>query len=641
MTKAFYCCSTLALWGMLFAIRISAQSTERPPIPPVYANLSYDAKGNLTGKDSEGKPVGLQRKAAQYTLAGVTPTVEGQKDGLNLRFASDALRGGRLFYGLIPYENMHYPVAIYRFSAKIDSATNTAFLNIRKDLSAGTDISNWEKKGGGVLGFRLLNAKGDLIYEGKQAFRASAAGFQARPTITRGPFISRQTDRSVTIWYETSQPAPTYIEIVSSFDQFYRDNTPKTRHEALVGDLLPNSDYAYTIYCDSLPQSYRFRTAPEPGARTPFSFAYASDSRSGYGGGERNIYGANASIMGRIGALARQQGAAFVQFTGDQADGYVSDPDEFRLQSVNWIHAVEPYWHYLPFNVGVGNHESLGWYSPELKWVVADGFPYETHSAEAVFADLFVNPTNGPQSEDGTRYDPRPEQGGDFPTYQENVFYYTYANTAMIVLNSDYWYAPLLKKSAPVGGNLHGYIMDKQLEWLAATLTTLEQDANIDHVFVTIHTPPFPNGGHRGDCMWYNGDNAMRAIVGGAPVEKGIIERRDELLDLCHNRSSKVVAFLCGDEHNYNRMLVDDNLPRYPEGWDNPRVALRRPVWQIINGAAGAPYYAQDMRLPWSSAAQAFTVQNALCFFDINGSSITLRVVNPDTLEELDRISIK
>ena len=67
--------------------------------------------------------------------------------------------------------------------------------------------------------------------------------------------------------------------------------------------------------------------------------------------------------MGRIGALACRENAAFVQFTGDQADGYLSDPDEFRLQSVNWIHAVEPYWHYLPFNVGMGNHESLGWMS--------------------------------------------------------------------------------------------------------------------------------------------------------------------------------------------------------------------------------------------------------------------------------------
>lgn len=99
------------------------------------------------------------------------------------------------------------------------------------------------------------------------------------------------------------------------------------------------------------------------------------------------------------------------------------------------------------------------------------------------------------------------------------------------------------------------------------------------------------------------------------PVEKGIIERRDELLDLCVNQSSKVVAFLCGDEHNYNRMLIEEKTPRYPDAWDKPRLTLRRPVWRIINGAAGAPFYAQQ-KLPWSAAVAGFTVQNALCFFD-------------------------
>jgi len=66
------------------------------------------------------------------------------------------------------------------------------------------------------------------------------------------------------------------------------------------------------VRCDSAVLPFRFRTAPAPGSRQPFSFAYASDSRSGYGGGERNIYGTNAQIMGRIGALACRENAAFV-----------------------------------------------------------------------------------------------------------------------------------------------------------------------------------------------------------------------------------------------------------------------------------------------------------------------------------------
>lgn len=311
-----------------------------------------------------------------------------------------------------------------------------------------------------------------------------------------------------------------------------------------------------------------------------------------------------------------------------------------RLQLANWIHAVEPYWHYIPFNVGMGNHESLGWYSDSIKWIVADGFPYETHSAEAVFAEMFVHPLNGPQSEDGAKYDPDPYRRGNFPSYRENVYWYVYGNTAMIVLNSDYWYAPALKRTRSIGGNIHGYIMDEQMRWLERTLETFERDSLIEHVFVTVHTPPFPNGGHRADCMWYNGDNTHRPWVAGKPVEKGVIERRDEFLNLCVNRSGKVAAILSGDEHNYNRMLIRNDTPRYPPDWTKPRLELRRPVWQIINGAAGAPFYAQQ-ELPWSAAVEGFTVQNALCFFDIDGPKVTLRVLNPDTLEMLDTIQIR
>jgi len=34
-------------------------------------------------------------------------------------------------------------------------------------------------------------------------------------------------------------------------------------------------------------------------------------------------------------------------------------------------------------------------------------------------------------------------------------------------------------------------------------------------------------------------------------------------------------------------------------------------------------------------------VQNALCFFDVSGATIRLRVLNPDTLEEIDRVEVR
>jgi len=628
----------LILMFVLFSISRSLPAQEPILVPAAYANLWFDSLGVLRGKGTDGKEIVLTRKDAKYTQKGVRPRISADPEGLRMLFPSRKLRGGILTYGLIPYGQHTFPTAVLRFTAAIDSS-GVAFLNIRKDLKEGYDHTGWLKTGFGVIGYRLTAADGLIVHEGKVAFASTQDKIEPRPTVLRGPFVSCQSHNSVVIWYETSVPVFTQVKTDKAGYEFI-SNTRQTRHECTLTGLTPDTEYQYTVRCDSNLLPFKFRTAPAPGSHTPFSFAYASDSRSGYGGGERNLYGTNAQIMSRIGALAVREGAAFVQFTGDQADGYLSDPDEMTLQNVNWIHAVEPYWHYLPFNVGMGNHESVGWYSADHKNVAIDGFPYETHSGEAVFANMFVNPMNGPQSEDGSKYDPDPYKRGDFPSYSENVFHYEYGNTAMIVLNSNYWFAPTLRKTRPIGGNLHGYVMDEQMRWLQKTLEEYERDSTIDHVFVTIHTPPFPNGGHRHDCMWYNGDNTHRPWIAGKPVDKGIIERRDELLELCANRSEKVVGFLCGDEHNYNRMLMAEETPRYPEDWDKPRLILKRPIWQIINGAAGAPFYGQQ-ELPWSAAVKGFSVQNALCIFDISGKQVRMRVINPDTLEEIDSVDLR
>jgi hypothetical protein len=296
----------------------------------------------------------------------------------------------------------------------------------------------------------------------------------------------------------------------------------------------------------------------------------------------------------------------------------------------------------MPFYVGMGNHEALGHIfrdGENGQVAFVDGFPYETHSAEALFAQSFVNPVNGPASEDGSRYDPDPG-AVDFPSYDENVFYYTYGNVAVIVLNSDYWYAPSMRRETGTGGGLHGYLMDNQLDWLRETVSKLEADGDIDHLFVTHHTPAFPNGGHSGDDMWYSGNNAMRPWIAGKPVEKGIIERRDEYLDILINGSSKAVAFLTGDEHNYNWLKLTGEVPIYPEGYKYEKLDVSRPIYQINNGAAGAPYYGQEV-LPWSDFTQSFSVENALCLFYVDGEKITMKVINPDTLNELDSVELR
>jgi 3',5'-cyclic AMP phosphodiesterase CpdA len=206
----------------------------------------------------------------------------------------------------------------------------------------------------------------------------------------------------------------------------------------------------------------------------------------------------------------------------------------------------------------------------------------------------------------------------------------------MIVLNSDYLYTPTTNAIKRIGGGLHGYIMDNQLAWLEETVAKLEADDKIDHIFLTQHTPCFPNGGHVRDDMWYSGNNDMRPWIGGKALRNGIIQRRDQILDIIINKSNKVRAILTGDEHNYNRLKITNETSIYPEVFFLPKLEIKRPIFQINNGAAGAPYYAQE-QTPWTPFVSSFTTQNALVFFNVQGDSIWVEVLNPDTLEVVDQ----
>jgi len=330
-----------------------------------------------------------------------------------------------------------------------------------------------------------------------------------KPGILKSKNNPTAVPRGSTISFETNQEVVGRVEING---KSFSSTDPTTHHEIEISGLEPAKEYTYLIKYGENENEFSLQTAPPDGSRTSFVFSYASDSRNGQGGGERNLYGANFYIMKKIFALNKFKDVAFMQFSGDLINGYLQDKREINLQYANWKRAVEPFAHYFPVYISMGNHESLTHYfqdSESMVGISVDKFPFDTESAEAVFASNFINPKNGPVSEDGAKYDPK-SKSIDFPPYEENVFYYTYDNVAVVVMNSNYWYAPSTGAIPLSGGGLHGYIMDNQLDWLKSTIDVLEKNQNIDHVFLTQHTPFFPNGGHVADDMWYNGDNSYR-----------------------------------------------------------------------------------------------------------------------------------
>jgi len=602
-------------------------------VPEVHSNMK-GRNGNYRVQVN-GKSIPVAPATSNYTLEQMKGKLTGTNEGIQLDF-EDAELSGELFYGFIPYGDSRHPHPVYfRSSSRI--LQGKAFINISQ-MKGRYDMVGWEESGRGTVGYRVLRDDGQFLYDGVITFTGTGP-FEVDVTMTEGPFINLLTESGATIYMETSEAIVVSVEING---ETFSSESATTQHEIAVTGLSPNTLHAYTVRYGDHQQSYEFRTAPEPGSRTAFTFAYASDSRSGQGGGERDMYGANFYIMKKIMALALQQDARFFQFSGDLIDGYLGTVEETLLQYANWKRAVGPFWHYFPIYVSMGNHEALmnvfQGESAEETFLV-DKFPYDTQSAEAAFAQSFVNPTNGPKSEDGADYDPEADEI-NFPSYKENVFYYTYDNVAVVVLNSDYWYAPSTQTIPEVGGGLHGYIMDQQLAWFEQTIQTLEEDDNVDHIFLTQHTPFFPNGGHVSDDMWYRGNNEYRPYVAGKALEKGIIERRDQLLDIIMNQSTKVIAILTGDEHNYARTTINADTEIYPEDWELPKVELSRTIYQINNGAAGAPYYAQE-QTPWTPQVSGFTTQNALVFFYVEGEKLSMKVLNPDTLEEVDELEMR
>jgi hypothetical protein len=554
----------------------------------------------------------------------------GTENGISFNF-NDSAFNGKIYYGFIPDpgEAIHPQVVFFKRSVKIEDGI--AEIDIKNNMAGKYDFVDWQNTGRIRFGYRIASDDGQILYDGK--IRLGGTGpFYVDTSIIEGPFINLLTDTSTVISFETNYSLKATIEITGII---YADTETYKYHEIHVGNLSPNTGYQYTVNYGSNKDTFHFLTAPEPGTRSGFTFAYASDSRANNGGGERDLRGTNSYMMKKIAALCSQKEVAFFQFTGDLIDGYSIDPDEIELEYANWKRTVDPFACYFPIICGIGNHELLMNYLTDgKKYIMIDKFPYDRFSAEAIFARNFVNPDIGNLSEDGAYYDPDPNTQ-DFPSYSENLFYYTYDNIAMIVLNSNYWYSATIEEFPEIGGNLHGYIMDNQLSWLKNTLDILNKNNNIDHVFATIHTPILPNGGHVSDDMWYGGNNKPRPYIAGKAVEKGIIERRDELLDLLMNRTPKVIAVLTGDEHNYNRIRLTEKLDLYPDDYPHQKLSKFRPIWLINNGAAGAPYYCQE-KTPWSDQVEVFSVQNAVVFFHVEGESILVEVINPDTLEMID-----
>ena len=418
--------------------QLAARQSAPPAIPKVLAGITATANGSLVFQ-AAGQPAAPEvYRAPPWTLEQARGNPRGTENGIAFDFGKPDF-AGTLIFGLVPFHDTKFPQPVYRTSAPISAGK--AEINIKTSITDRYDMVGWQKSGTGVLGYRVVSQTGGMIYDGRVRFRYPGAGpFDIDVTMVEGPFVGNVQPRQAVISFQLDRPAPCAV-LVGARSFACKDG--ETRQEILIDTLQPATDYAYKVRYGTNEEAYGFRTAPRPGTRKPFLFTYGSDSRGGQGGGERNFSGPNAYIIRRLMAVSTSRNAAFMQFTGDLVSGYSNSPDALTFELANWKRAIEPQAHWMPVYTGMGNHDSVlrDFAGPGARSVRLDRFPYDTMSAEAVFARELVNPENGPASEDGAAYDPDPS-AVDFPSYRRNVYWFQYDNAAMVVLNSDYWYAP-------------------------------------------------------------------------------------------------------------------------------------------------------------------------------------------------------
>jgi len=249
----------------------------------------------------------------------------------------------------------------------------------------------------------------------------------------------------------------------------------------------------------------------------------------------------------------------------------------------------------------MGNHESLIDIFPDRTQVDKQG----QQSAEAVFASEFVHPMNGPE----------PERPG-LPPYKGSVYSFDYAGCHFTQLNSDYWYSSRPEEHT---GNPFGRLLPGQLQWLENDLMAA-RSAGAHHIFVFVHEPAFPNGGHMQDSLW-----------GGGEPEG--VKVRDHFWTIVTRAATSAV--FSGHEHNYSRTLIDSKTPVHRDGTPNPEFA--KPTWQITQGAAGAPFYPRDYTAPWTNNVKKFVAHTwSYCLIQVRGPRVSLETY-AYTGELLDR----
>ena len=479
-----------------------------------------------------------------------------------------------------------------------------------------------EYPGIGVVHYQVKDERGQWVSQSKINIEGTGP-FKALHTILEGPFVNQVHPNGGTVSFRTHQPVLARIVIGGLAVEDIRETVHHVLH---VNGLQNDSVYTGEIILDDQSTPFTLRTSPRAGTQRPFTFALAPPTGM-QDSDDVDIPGVNTALLSRVLKSAESKNAAFIHFNGDLITGNVTSPEDQALQISNWKKAYSALSD-IPFYVTYGDREVItrNFIDTTLdKGIGINYFPFRTANSEAYFSGHFSLPENGATGE---------VVHGDESTvfrYNQSVYSYTYLNCAFVILNTEFLTNKNYNAVFSTDGNLSGYIMDEQLDWLNSTLSFYEEESHIDHIFICQHTPVFPNDPVGG--MWYGGKNATPSFR-GVPLQQGVLERRDDLLNAVVNNSSKVRAILTSEEGSYHKLHLTSETPIYPENYEGKEITLERSLYQINNGGAGS----RDLEMnPWTTSVSNFNSASAMVFFEMYGAQIFVTVIDVMTEEILDQ----
>src|SRR6202040_650207 len=102
-----------------------------------------------------------------------------------------------------------------------------ALLEIPKTFYGNSnDFLHFEETGKGILGFRVMDKAGYILYEGRVAFTGKGP-YTVQPTIVEGPLVNLLTPDGCTLTFETQTPVLASVKIDG---KSFSDAQPDTHH---------------------------------------------------------------------------------------------------------------------------------------------------------------------------------------------------------------------------------------------------------------------------------------------------------------------------------------------------------------------------------------------------------------------------